>query len=84
MTADELQSQKPHIVLIVARGEAVRNFLYSDTLTMLSRDARVTLMSAIHDEKFIQRFGPVVENIILLKNYHEKPWRIIVGSGLKK
>jgi len=72
MTADELQSQKPHIVLIVARGEAVRNFLYSDTLTMLSRDARVTLMSAIHDEKFIQRFGPVVENIILLKNYHEK------------
>ena len=63
---------KPHIVLIVARGEAVRNFLYSDTLTILSREARVTLLSAIHDEKFIQRFGPLVERIIPLPELKEK------------
>jgi len=72
MITDVLQSQKPHIVLIVARGEAVRNFLYSDTLAILSRDARVTLMSAIHDEKFIQRFGPLVERIIPLPELKER------------
>ena len=42
----------------------MRNFLYSETLAILSREARVTLLSAIHDEKFIQRFGPLVERII--------------------
>lgn len=63
---------KPHIVLVVARGEAVRNFLYSDTLTVLSSQARVTLLSAIHDEKFIQRFGPLVERVIPLPALKER------------
>lgn len=66
------EASKPHIVLIVARGEAVRNFLYSDTLRILSREARVTLLSAIHDGKFIQRFGPLVERIIPLPELTEK------------
>ena len=72
MTTNESLSRKPHIVLIVARGEAVRNFLYSDTLAILSREARVTLLSAIHDEKFIQRFGPLVERIIPLPELKER------------
>ena len=63
---------KPHIVLIVARGEAVRNFLYSDTLKILSQQARVTLLSAIDDEKFTQRFGPLVERIIPLPEVKER------------
>lgn len=63
---------KPHIVLIVARGEAVRNFLYSDTLPLLSAKARITLLSAIHDEKFQQRFSPFVEKIVPLKPFQEK------------
>lgn len=63
---------RPHIVLIVARGEAVRNFLYSDTLTILSREARVTLLSAIYDEKFLQRFSPLVERIIPLPELKER------------
>ena len=62
----------PHIVLIVARGEAVRNFLYSDTLHLLSKDARVTILSAIHDEKFLNRFGPLVARIIPLPELTEK------------
>ena len=67
-----MPEHKPHIVLIGARGEAVRNFLYSDTLRLLSQSARVTLLTAIHDEKFHERFGPMVERIIPLPELKER------------
>lgn len=63
---------KPHIVLVIARGEAVRNFLYSDTLRILSENARVTLLSVLHDDAFRQRFAPFVEEIIPLREYGER------------
>lgn len=62
---------KPHIVLVIPRGEAVRNFLYSDTLRVLSENARVTLLSVIYDDAFAQRFGPYVDRIVPLKEYSE-------------
>lgn len=65
-------AKKPHIVLIIPRGEAVRNFLYSDTLPILSENARVTLLSVIHDEAFVSRFGPMVERIIPIQYYRER------------
>jgi hypothetical protein len=71
LTEDTVINRKPHIVLIVARGEAVRNFLYSDTLTVLSKKARVTLLSVITDRRFIERFQPFAEQIIPLKDYTE-------------
>lgn len=52
-------SKKPHIVLIIPRGEAVRNFLYSDTLRILSENASVTLLSVIHDDAFVARWAMV-------------------------
>jgi len=69
---DKLPNSKPHIVMIVARGEAVRNFLYSETLLELCQSARVTLLSALHDEVFLQRFGPLVERIIPLPELEER------------
>lgn len=63
---------KPHILLIIPRGEAVRNFLYSDTLKVLSENARVTLLSVIHDEQFRARFGPLVDDIIPLPHQSER------------
>lgn len=62
---------KPHIVLIIPRGEAVRNFLYSDTLKVLSENARVTLLTVIHDNQFRARFGPLVDDIIPLPHQSE-------------
>jgi hypothetical protein len=62
---------RPNIVLVVARGEAVRNFLYSDTLPILCQHARVTLLTVLHDEKFIERFGSIVDQIIPLKDFEE-------------
>ncbi len=57
--------------MVVARGEAVRNFLYSKTLRVLTENARVTLLSAIVDDMFLQRFGPYVDRIIPLQYYPE-------------
>jgi hypothetical protein len=60
---------RKHIVLVVPRGEAVRNFLYSDTLRCLSENAWVTLLSVMDDEKFIADFRPFCKQIIPLKYY---------------
>ncbi|RMH72116.1 MAG: hypothetical protein D6675_05135 [Gemmatimonadetes bacterium] len=65
-------AKKPHIVMIIPRGESVRNFLYSDTLKILSDNARVTLLSVIDDDRFMAQFSPYVERIIPLKQYPEK------------
>jgi hypothetical protein len=64
-------SNQARIILVVPRGEAVRNFLYSDTLHVLAQMARVTLLSSVYDEKFIARFGSMVERIIPLQSYPE-------------
>ena len=60
---------KPHIVLVVPRGEAIRNFLYSDTLHVLNENAQVTLLSVVDDEAFLARFRPFTERILPLKEY---------------
>src|SRR5687768_9184679 len=65
------ENNKPHIVLVIARGEAVRNFLYSETLAALSREARITLLSMVEHGEVIERVRPYVERIISLKAYRE-------------
>ncbi len=62
---------RPHIVLVVARGEAVRNFLYSDTLPALSSRARLTLLTLVDHGEVIERVRPYVERIIPLHEYTE-------------
>jgi len=64
-------AKKPHIVMIIPRGEAVRNFLYSDTLPILSKNARVTILSVIHDERFRESFERYAK-IIPLEIYPER------------
>lgn len=65
--------EKPHIVLVVARGEAVRNFLYSDTLPILSRNARVTLLSLVDHGEIVEQVRPYVDRILPLHEYREHP-----------
>ena len=64
--------KKPHIVLVVARGEAVRNFLYSDTLRQLCDHARVTLLSTITDPDTLKHFTGAPDRVVELKEYPEK------------
>ena len=49
---------RPLIVLVVPRGEAVRNFLYSDTLRLLSEQARVVVLSVVTNEAILAKARP--------------------------
>lgn len=60
---------KPHIVMVVARGEAVRNFIFSATLRTLSQSARVTLLSLVEHGEVMEQARPYVERILPLKTY---------------
>ncbi len=62
---------KPHIVLVIARGEAVRAFLYSDTLPALAERARVTLLSLVDHGEVIEKVRPYVHQVLPLKDYGE-------------
>jgi hypothetical protein len=66
--------------MIISRGEAVRNFLYSDTLKALTKNAKVTLLSVVDDDKFIERYKHNVEKIVLLKQYKEHKLVILLRA----
>jgi hypothetical protein len=72
-----MEISKPHIVLVIARGEVVRNFLYSDTLPTLSENARVTLLSLVDNGEVIEYVRPYVDKVIALKEYQES--RLVTG-----
>ena len=64
---------KTKIVIIIPRGEAVRNFVYSDTLDVLSEHAEVTLFSVVTDPKFFDRFKHKVQRIVPIEYVPEHP-----------
>ncbi len=65
-------SFRPRIVVVVPRGEAVRNFIYSDTLRLLSENARVTLLSVVTNEAVLAKARPFVEEIISIEEHPVK------------
>lgn len=68
-----IRSPKPHILLVIARGEAVRNFIYSDTLPALAEQARLSLLSLVEHGEVIELARPYVEHVIPLRAYRENP-----------
>lgn len=66
--------QRPHIVMVIARGEAIRNFVFSDTLRTLSQHARVTLLSVVEHGEMIAQAKSYAERIIPLKHYTPAPF----------
>jgi hypothetical protein len=71
---DSHSNKRPHIVMVIPRGEAVRNFLYSGTLRMLRESARVTLLSVVDDEALLSRYRPFTERIHVLRQYPQNRW----------
>lgn len=62
----------PNIVIIIPRGEAIRNVIYTDTLPVLHQHgARITLLSVITDEKFVALANPYVERVLPIKEERE-------------
>tara|TARA_B100001248_G_scaffold78420_1_gene56650 strand:+ start:327 stop:1739 length:1413 start_codon:yes stop_codon:yes gene_type:complete len=43
--------QKKNIILVVARGEAVRNFIFSDSLTSLANQSNLTILSSVQNKE---------------------------------
>jgi hypothetical protein len=60
---------RPHVALVIPRGEAVRNFLYSDTLKILGSYARVTVLSVVDTENLRSLVAPFVQDFIPLREY---------------
>ena len=60
---------KPHIVIVAGRGEVLRNFLFSDTLPRLAEEARVTVLSVIVDDEYVDRFRQHTEDVVHLVEY---------------
>jgi hypothetical protein len=63
---------RPHIAVIVIRGEAVRNFLYSGVLRRLHQDARVTLLTAIEDPSFYEPVRDAIDDLIVIHEVGER------------
>lgn len=62
---------KPTIVIIIPRGEAIRNVIYTETLPILSQKARITLLSVVTDEKFVALAQPYVERTLPIREERE-------------
>ena len=69
VVAAAARSKRPLVVLVVPRGEAVRNFLYSDTLRLFSKQARVVVLSVVTNESILAVARPFVEEIILIEEH---------------
>jgi hypothetical protein len=59
----------PHVLLIIPRGEAVRNFVYSTMLRDLhTSGARVTLLSVVHDQRLREDVAGKVDAVFPLQD----------------
>src|SRR4051812_16552784 len=72
ISRSEPAGRRSHVVLVAPRGEALRNFVYSDTLRVLSENSRVTVLSVVDDDQILSRFRSQAE-ILPLRYYREHP-----------
>lgn len=69
-----IERRRPRVLLVVPRGEAVRNFLYSDTLPTLAEQADAKILSVVDDEALLSGVRQYVDEIIPLRHYPPSPW----------
>ena len=68
---NKAQVKKPHILLVIARGEAIRNFIFSDFLKELNKFSTISILSSIINSEITDHSSPYVKQIIPLKKYKE-------------
>jgi hypothetical protein len=59
----------PRVVIVIPRGEAVRNFIYSDALRILSERARVVVLTVVVEEEVLAKARPFAEEIIQIEEH---------------
>jgi hypothetical protein len=73
----QLRSAGPHVVAILPRGEAIRNFVYSGALDEVARQADLRVLSVNPGEETWALLKERYENVLLLEELKESR---IVGS----
>lgn len=63
--------KRPTVVIILPRGEALRNVIYTDTLPTLHETADIHLLSVISDERFVSLSREHVESVRPIGNVRE-------------
>jgi len=61
-------ADRSRIVVLIPRGEAIRNFVYSGAVRELNHHARVSLWSVIQDQSILGRFESDMEEVAALEN----------------
>ena len=65
----------PHIVAVLPRGEAIRNFLYTGALEQLRQQAKVTVVSVLPNQDMRQEMAAVPDNLFELQVAPD-PWLV--------
>ena len=73
---NKAKAKKPHILLVIARGEAIRNFVFSDFLKELNKLSTISILSSIANDEIIDHSSPYVKQIIPLKKYKENSFLV--------
>jgi hypothetical protein len=60
------------VVVILPRGEAIRNFVYTGVLERLSRDAEVTLLTVVPGEEYAELLSRHVRAVVPLREVRER------------
>lgn len=61
-----------HIVAILPRGEAIRNFVYTGALDEISQETKVTLLTVLPNEELRELFLARYDNLYELQEFREK------------
>ena len=72
----KIQKRKKIIVLI-ARGEAVRNFVYTDFLKLLSKSFSITIITTINHSETNNKLNQYADEVLELKSFKEKSWVVL-------
>ena len=72
---DEPTTPRTHVVAILPRGEAIRNFVYSGALEDVRREAEVTVLSVVPGEEFRQLLAASSDRFHPLQSVPER-WAV--------
>ena len=66
------RQNNPHIVTILPRGEAIRNFVYTGVVDEIAREAEITLLSVVPNEGIEAMMRAQCHNFVSLKEIRER------------
>ena len=77
-TAPPRARDEAHIVAVLPRGEAIRNFVQTGALDVIASRARLTVFSVVPDRTSLEDLSGKYERVIALEEQHERyPVRIL-------